>query len=86
MSLFRVVLRPRGRSWAVAGGLPNQGRQRPLSIYIHRDDNRRLCSMTCFAVRGKGAISTAIEGVIVVVLAVSVVSTTGQVRYLEVRV
>ena len=39
------IIRPQGQSWTVAGGLPNQDRQRPLSTYIHREDNRRLCCM-----------------------------------------
>ena len=46
----------RCRSWAVAGVLPNHGRQRPLSTYIHRHDNCCLYPMACFAVRGKEAL------------------------------
>ena len=52
--LLRVVLCPRGRSWDVAGAVPNHICQRPLTTHIHRDDNRRHDSMACFAVRGKG--------------------------------
>ena len=51
-----MVLCSRGRSWAVAGGLPNHGRQRPLPISIQGDGNRRLHSMACFAARGEGGI------------------------------
>ena len=54
--LLRVILRPRGRSWAVAGGLPNQGHQRPILTYIHGINNHCLCPMACFVVRGKGTI------------------------------
>ena len=49
-----VVLCPRGRSVAVAGGSPSHGRQRPLPTCTHRDGNRHLHPMACFAARGKG--------------------------------
>ena len=45
---------PQGRSWAVAGPVPNHGRQRPLATHIHRDDNPCHDSMVCFAVGEKG--------------------------------
>lgn len=51
-----VVLRPRGRFWAVAGPVSDHGRQRPLTTHTHRGDNcRLLCPMANFAVRGRGS-------------------------------
>ena len=51
-----VILCPQGRSWAVAGGLPNHDRQRPLPTCTPRDDNCRLYPMACFAATGKGGL------------------------------
>ena len=63
----------------MAGGLPNHSCQRPLSNYIHRDDDCHLCPMAWFAARGKSGFSTTVEDAIVVILDVSVVSITSQV-------
>ena len=54
-------------------------RQRPLSTCIYREDNHHLCPNGLFCQQGEGGLMT-IESVIVVSFAVSVVSTTGQVR------
>ena len=56
LPLLCVVLCPRGRSWDVAGPVPNHGRQRPLMTHIHSGDNRRHDSMV-----GKQRVSTTPE-------------------------
>ena len=73
-----VILRPRGQFWAVAGQVTYHCRQRPLTAHIYRGDNQRHESMVSFAVRIKGGLHIRIERVIVDVLAVGIVSTTGQ--------
>ena len=80
LSLFRVVLCPQGRSWAMVGPVPNYSCQRPLATHIHRGDNRCHDSMAYFSARGKGGLHRRIRGIIVDVFAVIAVSTTGQVR------
>ena len=36
MSMLRVLLRPRGQSWAATGPVSNHGRQRPLTTCIDK--------------------------------------------------
>ena len=56
MFLLCVVLCQRGRFWAVAGPVPNHGRQRPLTTHIHRGNNHGRDVMACFAARRKGGL------------------------------
>ena len=66
------VLCPRGQCWAVAGGFPNHGRQKPLPAFIYRNGNRHLYPMAGFFRQREGGPRT-IEDIIVDVLAVTVV-------------
>ena len=40
----------------MADPIPNNGGQRPLTIHIHRGNNRHLDSMACFAAREEGGL------------------------------